>query len=325
MKAIILSKYGDPSGLELMEIKKPVPKPNEICVKIYAATVTAGDCEIRRFDIHPLFWLPLRLILGIFKPRSKILGGEFSGVIESVGEKVTTFNKGDPVFAATMLRLGAYAEYICLPETYPIYRKPDTMTFPESATLPTGGINGLHLLKKGNVSNGSRLLLIGAGGSIGTYALQIAKSLGADVTAVDRKEKMEMLQRIGADYVIDYQKEDFTQNGQSYDVIIDLAGKSSFSGCLKTLNKGGCYVLGNPSTAGMIRGLWTSLTTDKKVFFEFAPYKKEYFEQLIQLAHDDLIKPVIDRTFTLEQIPQAHQYVEIGMKSGNVIIQLTDY
>lgn len=324
MKAIIHSIYGDPSGLELKEIKKPVPKPEEICVKLYAATVTAGDCEIRRFDIHPLFWLPLRLILGILKPRNKILGGEFSGIVDSIGEEVTTFKKGDPVFAATLFRLGAYAEYACLPQSYPIYPKPGNLSFPEAATLPTGGINGLHFLKKGNVSKGDRLLIIGAGGSIGTYALQIAKSMGAEVTAVDRNEKLEMLQRIGADHVIDYRKEDFTQNGKSYDVIIDVAGKSSYSGCLKSLNNGGRYVLGNPSMTGMFRALWTSLTSDKKVFFEFAPYKKEYFEQLIQYTKDDIIKPVVDKKYSLEQIPQAHRYVETGMKSGNVIIQLAD-
>lgn len=320
MKAIIHTKYGDPSGLELREIKKPVPKPNEICIKIYAATVTAGDCEIRRFDIHPLFWMPLRLIHGIFKPRNKIPGGELSGVVDSVGEKVTTFKKGDPVFAATMLRLGACAEYVCLPESYPIYPKPENLSFSEAATLPTGGINGLHFLKKGNVSNGDRLLIIGAGGSIGTYALQIAKSMSTEVTAVDRTEKLEMLQRIGADHVIDYLKEDFTQNGISYDVIVDVVGKSSFSGCLKSLNKGGRYVLGNPSMADMLRAIWASFTTDKSVYFEFAPYKKEYFEQLIQLTQANIIKPVIDRKYPLEQIPQAHLFVETGMKSGNVII-----
>jgi NADPH:quinone reductase-like Zn-dependent oxidoreductase len=324
MKAIIHTKYGDPSGLELREVKKPIPKPNEIYVKIHTATVTAGDCEIRRFEIHPLFWLPLRLILGILKPRNKILGGEFSGIVDSVGDKVTSLKKGDPVFAATMLRLGAYAEYICLPESYPIYLKPENLSFTEAATLPTGGINGLHFLKKGNVSKGDRLLIIGAGGSIGTYALQIAKSMGAEVTAVDRTEKLEMLQRIGADHVIDYLKKDYKQNGKSYDVIIDVVGKSSFSGCLKSLNKGGRYVLGNPSTTGMFRALWTSLTSDKKVFFEFASYKNDYFEQLIQYAQNDIVKPVIDRKYPLEQIPQAHRYVETGMKSGNVIIQLAD-
>lgn len=322
MKAIILSKYGDPSGLELKNINKPVPKPNEISIKIYAATVTAGDCEIRRFDINPLFWLPLRLTLGILKPRDKILGGELSGVVDSVGEKVTKFKKGDPIFAATMLRLGAYAEYVCLPESYPIYPKPENLSFSEATTLPTGGINGLHFLKKGKISKSNRLLIIGAGGSIGTYVLQIAKSLGAEVTAVDRTEKLKMLQRIGADHVIDYLKEDFTQNGTSYDVIIDVVGKSSFSGCLISLNKGGRYVLGNPSTTGMFRALWTSFTTDKSVYFEFAPYKKEYFKQLIQLTQAKSIKPVIDRKYPIEQTPQAHQFVETGMKCGNLVIQL---
>ena len=324
MNAIILTKYGNPKCLKLKQVKKPVPKPNEICVKIYASTITAGDCEIRRFDIHPLFWLPLRVILGIFKPRDKILGGELSGVIDGVGSKVMSFKKGQPVFAATLLRLGAHAEFVCLPESYPIHPKPENLSFVEAATIPTGGINGLHFLKKGNVSKGDRLLIIGAGGSIGTYALQIAKSMGAEVTAVDRAEKLEMLQRIGADHVIDYLKEDYTQNGKSYDVIIDVVGKSSFSRCLKTLNRGGRYVLGNPSTIGMFHALWTSFTTDKEVFFEFAPYKKEYFEQLIDLTHANIIKPVIDRKYTLEQIPQAHQYVETGMKNGNVVIQMAD-
>lgn len=324
MKAIIHTTYGAPDLLSFQEVKKPVPKANEVCIKIHAATVTSGDCEVRRFDIPILFWLPLRLIMGFLKPRDKILGGEMAGVIESTGKNVTRFKQGDQVFAATMMRLGAYAEYICLPETYPIAIKPDSVSFEEAATIPTGGLNGLHFLRKGNVKEGDEILINGAGGSIGTYAVQIAKSLGAYVTAVDSASKLDMLLSIGAGVVIDYTKNNFVMNGKKYDVIIDVVGKHFDTKSLQSLKKGGRYVMGNPRLPGMIKGLWSSLTSDYKVLFELAPYKTEDLIYLSELVANGKVEPVIDKCYPLEQTAEAHVYVESGDKIGNVILNVTN-
>jgi NADPH:quinone reductase-like Zn-dependent oxidoreductase len=324
LKAIIHSTYGPPDLLSFQEVKKPVPKANEVCIKIHAATVLTGDCEVRRFDIPMLFWLPLRFIMGILKPRNKILGGELAGFIESTGKNVTRFKQGDPVFAATMMRLGAYAEYICLPETYPIAIKPDFVSFEEAATIPTGGLNGLHFLRKGDVQTDNEVLINGAGGSIGTYAVQIAKSLGANVTAVDSTSKLDMLRLIGADAVIDYTKQDFAMNGKKYDVIIDVVGKHFDSGNLQSLKKGGIYVMGNPRLPGMIKGLWSSLTSDYKVYFQLAPYKTEDLVYLSELVADGKVKSVIDKCYPLAQMAEAHTFVETGEKIGNVVINVAD-
>lgn len=321
MKAIIWTRYGPPEVLQLQEVEKPIPKDNEVLIKIHATTVTAGDCEARSFKFPSLFWLPLRIVFGLTKPsRKPILGQELAGEIEAVGKDVTQFKKGDPVFAATLLRFGAYAEYVCLPETHPMALKPANITYEEAATIPTGGFNGLHFLRKANVQSGEKVLINGAGGSIGTYAVQIAKSLGAEVTCVDSASKLEMLRAIGADHLIDYTREDFTQSGQGYDVIIDVVGKSSFSDSVRALTQNGRYVLGNPSLAGMIRALWTSMTSDKRVIFEVASYRPEDIAFLKELLEAGKIKVVIDKCYSLEQTAEAHSYVEKGHKNGNVVI-----
>jgi NADPH:quinone reductase-like Zn-dependent oxidoreductase len=263
--------------------------------------------------------------MGIRKPRGKTLGQELAGEVEAVGKDVTQFKKGDQVFAASLMRFGAYAEYVCLPETYPMALKPANMSYEEATTIPTGGLNALHFLKKGNIRSGEKILINGAGGSIGTYAIQIAKSLGAEVTAVDSTQKLDMLRTIGADHVIDYTQEDFTQNGETYDVIIDVVGKSSFSRSVSSLRPNGRYILGNPSLLGMIRGLWTSMTTDKKVIFEFAGYKVEDVIYLKELIEAGKIRSVIDRCYPLEQIAEAHRYVENGYKAGNVVITVEEH
>ena len=302
------------------EVEKPVPRDNEVLIKIYAATVTTGDCEARRLKFPLFIRLPMQLYVGLTKPkRVTVLGQELAGEIEAVGRDVTKFKKGDPIFSATFFRFGAYAEYTCLPEKYPLL-KPANMTYEEAATIPTGGINGLHFLRIANVQSGQSLLINGAGGSIGTYALQIAKSLGAEVTAVDSAEKLDMLRSIGAEHVIDYNQEDFTRSGKTYDAIIDIVGKSSFSGSVRSLKPNGRYVLGNPSVSGMIRAAWTSRTSDKKVLFEQASYKAEDYTFLLALIEAGKIKPVIDRRYPLEQTAEAHRYVEAGHKKGNVII-----
>jgi NADPH:quinone reductase-like Zn-dependent oxidoreductase len=320
MKAIVWTKYGPPNVLQFTEVEKPTPRDNEVLIRIVAATVTAGDCEVRSLKLPIWIQLPLRIYVGFRKPqRITILGQELAGEIEAVGKEVTRFKKGDQVFAATLFRFGAYAEYACLPETYP-QLKPTNMTFEEAATIPTGGINGLHFLRTANIQSGQRILINGAGGSIGTYAVQIAKSFGAEVTCVDSAAKLDMLRSIGADHVIDYTQEDFTRSGETYDVIIDVVGKSSFSRSVRSLKPNGRYVLGNPSLSGMIRGRWTSTTTDKKVIFEQASYRAEDYAFLKELIEAGKIKPVIDRLYPLEQTAEAHRYVEKGHKKGNVVI-----
>ena len=322
MKASVWTKYGPPDVLQFKEVEKPAPKDNEVLIRVYAATVTAGDCELRRFDIPGYLWLFVRIMLGIRKPRVEILGQELAGEIESAGKKVTQFKKGDPVFAATEMRLGAYAEYACLPGTFAMAINPANMTYEEAATIPTGGLNALHFLRKGNIRSGQKLLINGAGGSIGTYAVQIAKSFGAHVTSVDSTDKLDMLRSIGSDQVIDYTKEDFTKNGETYDIIIDVVGKCSFSPTVRSLKKNGRYVLGNPRLAGKIRGLWTSMTTGKKVLSELASYKPENLIFLKELIEEQKIKSVIDKRYPLEQVAEAHSYVETGQKTGNVVITI---
>ncbi len=323
MKAIIWTKYGPPDVLQLKEVEKPTPKDNEVLIRIYAATVTAGDCQIRSFKILIWLWLPMRIMLGLIKPRKKILGQELAGEIEAVGKDVKLFRKGDQVFAATVHGLGAYAEYICQPSTYTMTIKPANMTYEEAAGVPTGGLNALHFLKKGNIRSGEKVLINGAAGNIGTFAVQLAKSFGAEVTGVDSTRKLDMLRSIGADHVIDYTQEDFTKSGETYDVILDAVGKSSLSRSLRSLKQNGRYLLAaNPRLLQMVRGLWTSMISSKKVIFEFARYKTEDLIFLRELIEAGKIKSVIDRSYPLEQTAKAHRYVEKGHKKGQVVITL---
>ena len=322
MKAIIWTKYGSPDVLELKEVEKPTPRDNEVLIKIIAATVFTGDCEMRGFDFPISFWLPLRLLFGLRKPRIKILGQELAGEIEAVGTEVTQFQKGDQVFGPTDRRFGAYAEYICLPSTHSMAIKPTNMSYEEAATIPIGGLNALHFLRKGNIQSGEKVLIYGAAGGIGTFAVQIAKTFGAEVSAVDSTRKLDMLRSIGADHVIDYTQEDFTKNGETYNVIVDVVGKSSFSRSLRSLKQDGRYILGNPRLTGMIKGLWTSMTSSKKVIIALAGYRTEDLVFLKELIEAGKIKSVIDRRYPLEKVAEAHRYVETGQKTGNVVITL---
>ncbi len=320
MKAIVWTNYGPPEVLQLQQVEKPSPKEKQVLIKICAATVTQGDCELRNLKLSLLYRVILRFYVGLGKPtRIRILGQELAGEIEALGSDVKSFRVGDQVFAPTGFQFGAYAEYICLPESNPI-RKPTNMTYDEAATIPTGGINALHFIQRANVKSGEHVLLNGAGGSIGTYALQMAKNLGAKVTCVDSAEKLEMLRAVGADAVIDYAREDFTKRGETYDVIIDIVGKSSFSKSIHALKPNGRYVLGNPSFVGMMRGAWTNRTTDKRVIFDTANYQPEHFALLKQQIEAGKLKAVIDRRYPLEQTAEAHRYVDAGHKKGNVTI-----
>jgi NADPH:quinone reductase-like Zn-dependent oxidoreductase len=330
MKAIVYTEYGPPEVLQLKEVEKPTPKENEVLIRIYAATVNTGDCEMRRSKIPNLIWFLVRIFFGLRKPRKQILGAYLAGEIEAVGKDVKLFRKGDQVFAASGARFGAYAEYMCLPSKYAMATKPTNMTYEEAAAVPLGGLNALHYLRKGKIQSGEKVLINGAGGSFGTFAVQLAKYFGAEVTGVDSTEKLDMLCSIGADRVIDYTQEDFTKNGETYDIIFDVVCRSSFSRIIRSLKQNGRYLLTNPSgLLQMVRGLWTSIIsslpvrqTGKKVIFEFAGEKSEDLIFLKELVEGGKIKAVIDRSYPLEQTAEAHRYVEAGHKKGNVVITL---
>jgi len=325
MKAIVWTKYGSPNVLQFKELVKPTPKDNEVLIRIYATTVTAGDCELRSLKFPIFINLIMRLWRGFLKPReNSILGTEIAGEIEAVGVNVKKFKPGDKVFGAAGKNFGANAEYICLPEEPGemeggVAVKPANMTYEEAATVPFGGRDALHFLRKGNLQPGQKILINGAGGSIGTFAVQIAKHFGAEVTAVDSTEKLEMLRSIGADQVIDYTREDFTQSGEIYDVIFDVIGVISFSHSNKVLKQNGTYLLANPASQ-MVRGLWTRMTSNKKVIMETANGTIEDLIFLRELIDAGKIKSIIDRRYPLEQIAEAHRYVETGYKKGNVVI-----
>jgi len=321
MKAIVYEKYGSPDVLKLKEIEKPSPGDNEVLIRIRAATITPGDCELRTFKFPLLFWLPLRLAFGIFRPRIKILGQELSGEIESVGSNVKTFKKGDRVFCPSKI-FRAYAQYICLPCTDAIATKPSNMSFGEAAVVPIGGLNALYFIRKGKVKSGERVLVNGAAGNIGAFAVQLSKYYGAEVTGVDSASKLEALRRIGADHVIDYTKENFTKNGKKYDVIFDVTTKVSFISCLRSLNKNGRFVIATPVLLDMILGLGFSVIGKKRVVTGMAPYKKEALDFLKELIEQGKIKSVIDRQYSFENIAEGHRYVESGQKIGNVVIEV---
>jgi len=326
MKAIVWTEYGSPEVLQLTEVEKPAPKVDEVLIKIHATTVTAGDCEMRKLKIPLLFRLPMRIYVGYRKPhRIPILGQELSGEIESVGKDVTYFRPGDQVFATTGFDFGAYAEYICLPGAPKIAVlaiKPANMSYEEAAAVPVGGLEALHFLRKGNIQRGEKVLINGAGGSIGTFAVQLARYFGAEVTAVDSTGKLDMLRSIGADHVIDYTQEDFTRSGETYAAIFDVIGKSSFSRSLRSLKENGRYLLVNPGLSQMARGRWASLTSSKKVILGAADQKAEDLIFLKELIEAGKIISVIDRRYPLEQTAEAHRFVETGNKKGNVVIIL---
>src|SRR6266536_2509948 len=330
MKAIVCTKYGPPDVLELKEVEKPTPKEDEALVRVHAASLNAADFEMLRGTWSARFG-------GLLKPRHTILGSDIAGRIEAVGRNVKQFHPGDGIWGdLSECGFGAFAEYVCVPENA-VRLKPTSMTFEEAAAVPSAGVVALQNLRgvgssslsfllsdKGHIQSGQKVLIHGAGGGVGTFAVQIAKAFGAEVTGVDSTRKLDMLRSIGADHVIDYTQEDFTKSSETYDVIIDVIGKSPFSRSVRSLKPNGRYILGNPSISSRMRARWTPMPMGKKVIVALARYKAEYYTFLTELIEAGKLKSVIDRRYPLEQTAEAHRYVEAGHKKGNVVITVGD-
>lgn len=304
MKAVVYEKYGPPEVLKLKDIKKPVPKDDEILVKIYAATVTSGDVRLRSSDFPPLFWLPARLIFGFFKPKKKILGHELAGVVEEIGKSVTEFKVGDSVFGTTtMLNTGSYAEYICVPQKWKngvIGLKPKNLEYHEAAALPVGAMTAIYLLEKANLKSGQNVLVYGASGSVGSYAVQLANQKGSRVTGVCSTSNFEMVRSLGAESLLDYKKEDYSKSNEKFDIIFDAVGKTTKTKAKKILKAGGTFVS-------------VKMLTKES---------DEHLKLIKTMAEKGTLTPFIDKHFKLDEIVKAHDYVDRGRKRGNVVLDI---
>ena len=317
MKAVVYTKYGPPEVLYLSVVKKPTPGRGEILVKVRATAVNSGDWRLRKADPFGV-----RLFFGLMKPKIHILGGVLSGDIEKTGKSVTRFKVGDEVFGSTDMRFGAYAEYICLPESGALALKPIDMKHTEAAVIPFGGATALYFIKKANITTGQKVLINGASGAVGSSAVQLAKYFGATVTGICSTVNVDLVKLLGADKVIDYTKEDYTQNGETYDVIFDTVKKLPFADCLRSLNKNGILILSAAGLSDMIKGWWVSITNGRKVITGVIIQTADDINFLKELIDTNKLRAVIDRVYSLEQIVEAHAYVEKGHKKGNVAIEL---
>lgn len=325
MKAIVYTQYGPPDVLQPREVEKPRPGANEVLIKVYAATVTTGDVNMRGFTFVPPGFGPLpRLMFGIKKPRRTILGTELAGVVEAVGQDVTLFKPGDPVFGIDSVTVGAYAEYVCRPEKSALVLKPANMSYEEAAAVPFGAGTALYFLRdSSNIQPGQKVLINGASGGVGTYAVQLARYLGAQVTGVCSSANIELVRSLGADQVIDYTQADFTRSSATYDIILDtVVGKTCFARCKDALKPKGLYLAVAGAPKELLQMLWTSMLGGKKVIFGAANESRAALIFLKELIETGEIKAVIDRRFPLAQTAEAHRYVDKGHKRGSVVINV---
>lgn len=328
MKAIVYTQYGPPDVLQLKEVAKPTPKDNEILIKIYATPVNYGDAiarnfsnvSTREFNMPALFWFLARMEFGFTTPKKQTLGSEFAGEIEAIGKDVTQFKPGDSVFGYRGSSFGANAEYLCTPANGMVAIKPVNMTYEEAATVPYGALTALNLLRKVDIQPGQKVLINGASGGIGSAAIQLAKHFGAEVTAVCGTPRLEFVKALGADKVIDYTKQDFTKNGETYDLIFDILGKSSFARCKGSLKQNGRYLLASFKMKQLFQMLWTSRVGSKKVICALSMEKREDLLFIKELVEAGTIKSIIDRCYPFEQTAEAHRYFESGDKKGSVVI-----
>ena len=329
MKAIVLTEYGSPDVLHLRDVPKPAPNGNEILVRVYATPVNYGDLTARnfanltssQFNMPAPLFLPARMAFGWNTPRTQILGSELAGEVESVGAAVTKFRPGDQVFGYVGMRMGAYAEYICVPETGAVTHKPANLTYAQAATLPYGAIMASSLLAKANLQPGQKVLINGASGGIGAMAVQLACHLGAEVTGVCGTPRLDFVRSLGASKVLDYRKDDFTRNGETYDLIFDILGKGSFGRIRSSLTPNGIYLLASYKMNAVLQMLWTFLTRSRqRVICAFAEERVQDLVLVRELAETGQIQTIVDRCFPLEQAAEAHRYVEAGAKKGPVVL-----
>ena len=326
MNAVVYDRYGPPEVLHLKTVEKPIPKNNEVLIKVNAATVTLYDCWMRSSTAPPGFWLPARIASGIRKPKQPVLGTELAGEVAAVGKDVKRFQVGDGVFAF-IGSLGAHVEYICLPENGKLALKPANMTYEEASAVPYGALTALFFLSKANIQPGQKVLIFGASGGVGNYAVQLAKHhFGARVTGVCSTSKMGMVKALGANHVIDYTREDFTKNGEIYDVIFDTVGKSSISSSQRSLTKMGTYLFATFGLTMLFQILWLRVTSSKNVgpmgVVEGSADELDFLRELVETGK---LKAVIDRCYPIEQAAEAHRYVESGQKVGSVVLTITHH
>jgi len=323
MKAIICTKYGPPEVLQITEVEKPKIKDDEVLIKIHATTVTAGDVKLRSSDFPFMYWLPSRLMFGLTKPKNQIPGCELAGEIVTVGKNVRNFKTGDQVFGYSGFNFGSNAEYISLHEEGVLAKKPINMSFEQAAAVPVGALTALHFLRGSIIQNGQKVLIYGASGSVGTYAIQLAKYFGTEVTALCSTANLELVRALGANEVIDYTNEDLSKSKKTYDIIFDTVGKSSFSNCKRLLNKDGVYLLSAVWKLSVyFQAIWSNLFSNKKAILGVANMNNEDLNYIKALIEADKLKAVIDRQYPLNQIVEAHRYVEKGHKKGNVVINI---
>ena len=322
MKAYVCRRYGGPEVLELVELPTPIPDSHDILIRIHATSVTSGDWRVRSMDIPRGLRLPARLALGVTGPRQPILGTELAGVVEAVGDAVTRFEPGDEVFAFPGGKMGCHAEYRVLSEDAGIARKPEGLSFEEAASLSFGGSTALHYLRKAKIQEGDQVLVIGASGGVGTAFVQLAKHFGAVVTGVTSTGNMDLVASLGADEVIDYTQEDCLKRGDAFDIIADTVGATPFSKYKPILKEKGRLLAIAADLPQMLAGLWAPLTGSQRVIAGPAEERPEDIPQLAELAASGVLKPVIDRVYSFEQLPEAHAYVETGRKKGSVVVRV---